>query len=82
MAHTIQLSRPGPYCEPAYNLKVGDLAQVSLGTSYAGHFLLRHQGGFVSLTSPNLTWTLDCSLPVRKLLRGESITLTVTEEKR
>ena len=61
----------------ADELKPGDLAVV-LAPSHKNHIVLKVVGYLVDLTNPDaLPWAGYCSLKVRKLSPGESITLTV-----
>ena len=61
----------------ADELKPGDLAVV-LSPSHQNHIVLKVVGYLVDLTEPkSLPWAGHCTLRVRKLSPGESITLTV-----
>lgn len=56
-------------------LEIGEMMEVT-EECYSGHVLLRCYGYVVSLFDPKEAWDIDCSLTGRKLLPGESITLT------
>ena len=63
----------------AQDLEVGDLLEIVEG-SYKDEIILRTYECFVMLSDPGSTWSLStCGLLGRKLLPGESITLTVEE---
>ena len=63
----------------AQDLEVGDLLEIVEG-SYKDEIILRTYECFVMLSDPGSTWSLNtCGLLGRKLLPGESITLTVEE---
>lgn len=57
-------------------LKIGELMEVGLSHAYAEHIIIRVFGKFVSLNSPGITWDESAIIPGRKLLPGESVTLT------
>ena len=59
-------------------LMVGDLAEVIDGR-YQGHIVLQASNVLVSFSDPDKTWTTPCSLLVKKLNRGATVTLTVTD---
>ncbi len=61
----------------AQDLEIGDLLEIVEG-SFKGEIILKTYECFVMLSDPNNTWNLSTSgLLGRKLLPGESITLTV-----
>ena len=62
------------------DLKIGDLLEITTG-DYEGEIILKTYECFVRLSDPNNTWSLNTpGLLGRKLLPGESITLTVENE--
>ena len=64
----------------AQDLKIGDLLEIVTG-EYKGEVILKTFECFVQLSDPSNTWNLNTSgLLGRKLLPGESITLTVENE--
>ena len=63
----------------AQDLEVGDLLEIVEG-SFQGEIILKTYECFVMLSDPGSTWSLNTGgLLGRKLLPGESITLTVEE---
>lgn len=56
-------------------LEIGEMMEITEGC-YSGHIILRCYEFIVSLYNPKNTWDIDCTLTGRKLLPGESITLT------
>jgi len=56
-------------------LRVGEMMEVE-DEIKRGHILLRSFNSIISLTDPNHTYGIDCELTGRKLLPGESVTLT------
>ena len=65
----------------AQDLEIGDLLEIVEG-SFKGEIILKTYECFVQLSDPNNTWNLSTSgLLGRKLLPGESITLTVEKHE-
>ena len=63
----------------AQDLETGDLLEIVEG-SFKGEIILKTYECFVMLSDPGSTWSLStCGLLGRRLLPGESITLTVEE---
>lgn len=60
----------------ASTMSVGELAEVLNGDN-DGSIILRTFAGWVSLNSPNSTWADAPHLYIRRLARGEQVTLTV-----
>ena len=61
----------------ANNLQVGELAEIV--EDFPGEIVLKHFEGMVSLTSPNHTWSNDCTLEVRRFPVGTIIKLKVKD---
>ena len=65
----------------AQDLEVGDLLEITVG-AFRSEIILKTFECFVQLSDPNNTWNLCTSgLLGRKLLPGESITLTVEKHE-
>ena len=61
----------------AQDLEMGSLLEIAIG-ALRGDIILKTFGGFVLLSDPGIVWSLNTpGLLGRKLLPGESITLTV-----
>ena len=60
----------------ASSLKVGDMMVITEAGCYTGHVILRTYDALCSLTNPNSTWGVGAPHKGRKLLPGESVTLT------
>jgi hypothetical protein len=56
------------------NLEIGEMMEAQISDNI--EVIIRTHSGFVSLTNPSHVWNLDANLKGRKLLPGESITLT------
>jgi len=55
-------------------LKIGEMMEIELNKEI--HVILKTYDRFVSLSEPIKVWTHDVDIIGRKLLKGESITLT------
>lgn len=57
---------------------IGDLMIILNDNDYKGHVLLKTKIGYISLTQPKYTWTLDDpNFNVRILPKGTKLTLTI-----
>lgn len=62
----------------ARELHVGEMGVVTEpGHAHYGHVILRTYDCVVSLNTPTATWEKNCSLKVRRLHAGETVTLRV-----
>ena len=58
-------------------LKVGEMGIVSNEHAEKNHVVMRTYDNIVSLDNPNLTWRIDSTLKVRRVLHGTRITIIV-----
>lgn len=58
------------------DLKIGEMMEINLHGSKGTHVIIKTYDRYVSLNAPETTWELGSKLYGRKLLPGESITLT------
>ncbi len=66
-----------PKTTEADKLHIGEIAEVLTGT-YAKEILMRILNDqIISLTNPDHVWTGPCSMTVRPIPTGDSITLTI-----
>ena len=65
----------------AFDMKLGDVAQVKEPGTYFENFIMRGYHGLISLNNPRNTWGTDCPLKVKILPPGTELTLVVEERK-
>ncbi len=61
----------------AEGMEIGDLAVIVRDGRFKGQVILRHFGGWVSLTSPTVNWSAQLSAEVKILPSGTIVKLTV-----